>query len=417
MKTDPVKTIRNVKPRKARSSLKAPRKRRSAWYVFGQWCLWILTVFSIAGLLLASFGGCFSPEEIKGIPLMLLTFPAWIVIFLIVSAMDALWCRKALVFCILTFIACANAIWDYCPLNIFGPSEKKYAGCPKLTLLTYNIASYRDLTGEYPGDVNPTLSYIIKVNADVVCLQETDVLLSSAYPRYHITDRQIDTLKRMYPYDLNYGGYLTVLSKYPVEPIHTPRVGKDPKNKWSYYPISVFRLNIEGLPVTLFNVHLRSYQLTADDKKLYREISNGNEVADVADGEMKKDLYEIRYQLIRKVQQSAEKRAVEADLLGNYIEKFGGPNVIVAGDFNDVPGCYTLRKLAGYGMKQVYPKIGFGPMITFNADNFYFRIDHILYRGAFVPLKIARGSLRCSDHYPLVCTFALTGTSDNEKEQ
>ena len=383
--------------------------KRSGWHIFFQILLWLFTVIAIVGLSLACFAGNIEPSHAKGLSLFILTMPVWLTLWFIITILDALWCRKALVFCILAFIACAHAIWEYFPLNVLPPSEKKYSACPKFTLLTYNVSAFKDLQDVYPGDVNPCVSYIIRSNADIVCLQETDVTLTGTYAPFRITASQIDSINSIYPYRLIYGGYLTLLSKYPAESIHTPPVNEDSNSRWSRYPIGVFRINIEGLPVTLFNVHLRSYGLSARDKALYKNIAEGKEIAEAAEVSMTESYREIKNQIYHKVQDAAEKRAFEANVLGNYIEHFGGPNVIVAGDFNDVPGCYTLRRLDDYDLRQVYPEVGFGPLITFNADLFYFRIDHILYRGNLVPLSVSCGSLKCSDHYPLMATFAVTG--------
>ena len=391
-------------PRRGKDAPQAPRKRR-VWHAIGQWLLWILTLATITGLVAASFAGNFNPHNVGWSSLAVLSLPAWILAWLVVTVLDLLWCRKALVFCILAFIACANAIWDYCPLNLFGPSEKKYAECPKFTLLTYNVASFHNQNDEYPGDVNPTVSYLIRKNADVVCLQETEVSLDWPFERYHITRAQVDTINQMYPYRLLYGQFLKVMSKYPIEAIHTPPLTQDTKHKWTIYPIGVFRLNIEGMPVTLFNVHLQSYGLSDSDKEVFAEMTEGKELG--SEDQMKWWIKTAYYQLYRKVRIAGVRRANEADALCRYIEKFGGPNVIIAGDFNDVSGCYTMRRLADFDMRQVYPELGFGPLVTFNADRFYFHIDHVLYRGGLVPLKITKSDIRSSDHYPLEVTFAI----------
>ena len=70
----------------------------------------------------------------------------------------------------------------------------------------------------------------------------------------------------------------------------------------------------------------------------------------------------------------------------------------------------TLRRLADCNMHEVYPEVGFGPMITYYDNNFYFRIDHTLYRGALKPLRMERPSVKFSDHYPNITTFALTNS-------
>ena len=84
-----------------------------------------------------------------------------------------------------------------------------------------------------------------------------------------------------------------------------------------------------------------------------------------------------------------------------WLRLYGGPDVIICGDFNDVPGCHAIRTFADAGFHSVYPSIGFGPMITYNARHLYFCIDHVLYRGALTPLYISKGTLKTSDHYPL----------------
>ena len=65
----------------------------------------------------------------------------------------------------------------------------------------------------------------------------------------------------------------------------------------------------------------------------------------------------------------SEHRGVHAGVQRLYrvfcglIRHYGGPNVIVCGDFNDVPGSYPVRSFADAGFQSVYPKIGFGPII------------------------------------------------------
>ncbi len=48
-----------------------------------------------------------------------------------------------------------------------------------------------------------------------------------------------------------------------------------------------------------------------------------------------------------------------------------GGNVIVCGDFNDVPGCRALRILESAGLTDAYAELGLGPTITFNASHFF----------------------------------------------
>lgn len=379
-----------------RPDSRAQRPQTSIWRRVARASLWTLTAISALGLFAASYGGELSPSQWRGICIVVMTMPAWIVLMLIATVLDALWCRKALILCALAFVSCSSAIWEFSPLNITRPDAAAYASCPRFTFMTYNVGNLCDQTETYPGGVNPTISYILRTQPDVVNLQEVIVL--SAYKNYCITEAQIDSLHRAYPYIIWYGYSQVLMSKYPAEPIHTGSENKAGNE------IAAFRLNIEGTPVTLFDVHLQSFNLTSEDKALYKDLTRLNE----QDGNLRGTLVDVKSQLLHKIQVAAEQRECDIKRLSGYISHYGGPNVIVAGDFNDVPGCYALRRLGDFKLRQVYPEVGFGPMITFNRDRFYFRIDHILYRGDLKPLSITRGSIRYSDHYPLIATFAVT---------
>lgn len=334
---------------------------------------------------------------------MVLAFPAWLSALVCATVLNAIWCRKALVVCAIAFVSCASAIWDFCPLNIINPSPRHYEKTPRFTLLTYNVTNFQDLTDTYDGDVNPTVAYILHTNADIVNLQESAPV--AADNKIHFTQAQVDSLHSAYPYIITSGRTLTLLSKYPAEALHIP---SDPKSKVTDRgdsdKIAGFRINIQGTPVTLFNVHLESYGLTKADKNLYQRITD----LDDPDRRLRAMLRDVRTELFAKVQIAAVLRQREADRLVKLIEHFGGPNVIVAGDFNDAPGCYALRRLADCRLRQVYPELAFGPAITFHADRFYFRIDHILWRGNLKPLRLWKGKVQYSDHYPLTTAFAIT---------
>ena len=381
------------------------KESTSIWRRIERGILWGLTILASLGLIVASYGGEVNPASVKGICLMVMTFPAWALLMLLATLMDLLWCRKALVLCVLVWIACAQPLVNFMPMNILPLRESKYAGDPKFTFLTYNVTNFQDLSDSYPDSINPTISYILKVNADVVNLQEAPVVTPNR--KFHITPEQVDSLYRAYPYILHYAKDQTLLSKYPAEPIHTPMDSVAKRGV-----LAVYRLDIEGTPVTLINVHLQSYGLKPSDKALYREITDLKD----PDGNIKSTLLDVKSELLSKIQAAAVLRAGHTQRVCNYIERFGGPNVIVAGDFNDVPGCYALRRLAEYDMKEVWPHVGFGPMITFHADRFYFRIDHVLYRGALEPLRMTRDKVKYSDHYPLLTTFALTSGNDRSDD-
>ena len=147
--------------------------------------------------------------------------------------------------------------------------------------------------------------------------------------------------------------------------------------------------------VTIYNLHLRSFGLDSDDKALYKDLTQLK-----ADDNIKK----AKRQLVSKINDAAKIRAKQAQIIRAHIDKTGG-NIIACGDFNDVPNCYAVRTISGDKMHDAYAENAFGPTITYNANRFYFRIDHVLYQGNFKAIDIERNNIKSSDHYALLTTF------------
>ncbi|MDE6300179.1 MAG: endonuclease/exonuclease/phosphatase family protein [Muribaculaceae bacterium] len=407
---------------KSGASRKASRKRFkkqvkstvSGWRKAGRIFLWLLMAVVSAGMFISGFSGHIAPASVKWVAFPPMTFPGWLIALILLTVLSAFTYRKPLLLALVTWIGCLHPILEYSPLNFSTPSPKDYPASQRFTFLTYNVANLNDLTGNYDGDVNTTLSYIMRTNADIVSLQEA-VSPAVSGPK-HITPEQVDSLHALYPYIIMYGRSQMIMSKFPVTVVHTGEAemaaalrsksaGSDDLVKPTA-EIAVFRVDVRGTPITVFDLHLQSYNLSGDDKSLYREITDIKDAEKVK--ELKSTISQVRKSLLTKVHEAAVLRQADTERLEQLIAHYGGPNIIVAGDFNDVPGSYVINRLENIGFRQVYTEVGFGPMITFNANRFYFRIDHVLYRGALRPLRMVRGGSRASDHYPLLTTFAIS---------
>ena len=65
-----------------------------------------------------------------------------------------------------------------------------------------------------------------------------------------------------------------------------------------------------------------------------------------------------------------------------------------------------FRSIRGNDLGDAYAETSFGPLITYNRHGFLFHLDQILYRDKFMKaLKVEKGSLKSSDHYPLLSEF------------
>ena len=215
----------------------------------------------------------------------------------------------------------------------------------------------------------------------------------------NVTEDQCARLEAAYPYmHVNSRG-MGIFSRFPVE-VDLIRH----EDQW-LYDVNRYVVDLPGEKITIFNLHLQSLGLTAGDKELYHQLTSGNA----------EDVGVIRTSLISKLTSALRKRAIQAQVVRSAVDSTAG-SVMVCGDFNDIPGCYAQRLILGDDLHDAYCEAGFGPAITYHADRFFFRIDHILYRGNMKPLRSWVGSNPSSDHFPLIAWFELTGNAGQGKE-
>lgn len=362
--------------------------------------LWRATIISVdivvaAALLLSAYSGMVSPIQhggIWGVFPLALPFILYTVLILLAVQIFFLW-RGAIILMLAIAVA-LYPVLDVFPLNFTTPKVPE--GAETFTLMSYNAHQFVPSHEKAVTDTtyNPTLQYILETDADIVCLQEA-TYLGTPNPKY-LTGEQIQSYHHQYPEVLIDGRDLAILSKYPVEAIHTDAL-TNPYYKGA--SLGIYRVTLpSGRRITIFNVHMASMRMRQEDRDVYVELTRLHP----------ESLETVKSQLIHKLSESAVNRAVQTQQLLRYLRLYGGPDVIVTGDFNDVPTCYTLRELADVGFRSAYSDAGLGPIITFADERMYFRIDHTLYRGDIRPVKSRTGSNHSSDHYPLLTTFYLT---------
>lgn len=366
--------------RKTDTSLpKAPK--RSLLQRFLRGFALIIDLVAVAALLVSGYAGCVSPlSHSSWWGAFPLAFPIcfWVVIVLLL--MQLLWHRRGALLLALGLVACGGPVLTYFPLHILSPEAPD--GAERFSLMTYNTYSRALVKNKDTG----LAEFILKENADIVCTQEAFRL---AQPRRSAeAQRCADSLKARYPHIVFGGrtGTQAILSKYPVENIHLDvKVRNFPSGDVAAYRVTL----PSGRKIAVFNVHLYSFGLSNTP---LREAAEN-----VREGRI----------VFNKLRTAAEGRAREVNKLIQWLRLYGGPDVIICGDFNDVQGSHAIRTFADVGFRSVYPEIGFGPINTYNARYLYFCIDHVLYRGDLEPLSIRKGRLKNSDHYPLTVDFAL----------
>lgn len=376
----PPATQRKDGPAKSRgASRKSPLRRllRAAMTAF---CIAVALCLIVTG-----YAGYISPlthNSLWGVLPLLFPIVFWVCV--VTGIIGLFVFRRATYIMTAAMIICLGAVLDYCPVHFTSPEVAP--DTETFTLQSYNCWGMKLRDGNHRG-YNPQVSEIIATNADIVCLQEGYGLYINS--RHDVTAAQMDTIHRLYPH-ISFGGCdgaQVLLSKYEIEPIHLDVT----KKTFPDGDLAAYRVTLpSGRRITLFNVHLQSMHIKSDDVK----------TDSINPGDIRK--------VTNKLRNAAKGRARECNKIVQWIRQYGGPDVIVCGDFNDVQGCYTLHTLEDYGFKSAYTSTGLGPMITYNANRLYFRIDHVMYRGDLKALKMTKSDVKYSDHYPVCVEFAVT---------
>ena len=360
----------------------ANKKGRSVFMRFLRGLAMFIDLVAVGLLLLTGYSGMVSPlSHSAWWGVMPLAFPIVFWIVAVLLCIQLLWFWRGALVLFVGMVVCAGPVLDYFPLHMLQP--KAPVGAEEFTLLTYNTHS------DTMVDVGKTdlSDYILARDADIICTQEAYMLAYSR--REQEVQQRVDSLRIRYPYILFGGktGGQGILSKYPVENIHLD-VSSPLFNSGD---VAAYRITLPtGRRICIFNVHLRSFGLTNTP---LREASENR-----AESE----------EVIAKLMTASVDRARQVNKIVQWLRLYGGPDVIICGDFNDVQGCHAIHTFADVGFKSVYPEIGFGPMTTYNAKHLYYCIDHVLYRGDLKPLWLKKGTLKASDHYPLEVCFAIS---------
>lgn len=358
----------------------------------------VVSIIIFALTILAAYGGRFDTDYFTWPAILVLVMPylAWATLLITVA-----WVCCGRIFAgalgVLTVLVSWSPITTASPVSM---SKRATEGARTFKLMTYNMIHGWDLE-DLGGRSNRTVRYIIDSGCDIVCLQELMKFDGKEIPLF--TPEQQDSLLAAYPYQAGSPAVDTkVISKFPVtyvdgrEYIH---------EKYDVRRYTFYKLNVDGHPLTLVNLHLQSFMLSSKEKDVITDIKN-LETFKTNYRAIKGDLYD-------KLKRGFRKRKEDARILRDAIEGIGGA-LIICGDFNDVPESFAYRLLRGDDLRDAYVETGFGPMITYNRHAFYFHLDQIMYRGPLKALSVKKGTIRSSDHYPLIAEFEFTPESDRK---
>ena len=288
--------------------------------------------------------------------------------------------RYALV-SLITFLVCFAQIHAFFPIN----TDRQFVPKGGIKVLSYNILS-NNINASNTNKENATIAYLDAADADIICLQEfhfatlkkrKQLLKKYPYKSYNLSNESQATAH-----------HLGCLSKYPILSSEKLKLESTSNGCTKY------RILHESDTIVVYNCHLQTNGLAENDKSTYKQLL-ANPIENIDNKDTKT--------LVKKLRNSAAKRAGQVDVIIADMAKESSPYIIVCGDFNDSPISYTCRRLRKQ-LDDAYIGSGNGPGISYNRHGMYYRIDHILHSSQFKAYNCTVDrSIRVSDHYPIFC--------------
>lgn len=337
-------------------------------------------VATIAVMLMVGWSGLVNPVSHAVLANAGLAFPAFLLVNFAFLVLWVIIKPKGALIPLLGYLLCYHPVRAYIPFNV-----QREAPEGSVKVLSYNVWMFSGW--EDRSRPNPIARYLLRQNADIVCLQE-------ATPEQEVMDNLRRELGRVYQYSdtsvMESGGdMMLVYSKYPIkghEQVPYASVGNHS---------AAFKIDVDGQEVIVINNHLESIGFTDEDKKQFKSLVKGKLEGDTAQQESRR--------IIDKLADASAIRAPQADAVARYIARNAGKSIICVGDFNDGPLSYARRKVAT-DLTDCYIESANGPGISYHKSGFYVRIDNILCSPDWQPYGCkVDNSIKSSDHYPIYC--------------
>lgn len=333
----------------------------------------VATVLVISGWSSHLYSPSFPILSLAGMafPAVFLANALFLLIFLLT-------CRRALPIPILAIILTIKPLLTYCPLNF--KHVPVNADDSQLTFLSYNV-HYFQCIGETCSDKdNPIIRYISECPADIICLQESNC---GTVSKMIANDGKFQSeLKYVYNSDC-----VSVLSRWPIIGQRHEKF-KDSNNDYFYCRI------LKGDDtLAVYSCHFQSIGLKQNEIDDYNKlIAHPQDTSSIRGSKS----------AVSKIAAASIKRAEQADMVAELLDKETARYIILCGDFNDTPLSYSHNVIASR-LTDIYRKSGFGPGISYHENRLYFRIDHAFCSSSLTPVscRIDR-SVKASDHYPVL---------------
>lgn len=346
-------------------------------------------------LVCCAYAGAIDPQRFILAPFLGLAFMPILVLLALALICALIWRRWiAVAVVIVSLMATAPIIKLFMPLNSSDEAPPVPADPTMiLKVMTYNVLSFNYNEPNLSAEPSATMRLILDANPDVVLLQEGTPGgvefegITSIVP-------YLAEIKKKYPYCYYSNEGLNLMSKYPftTQLLGMPQHERSPlgynRNGLSYLA-RAFDLQLpSGKQIRLVDFRLQSYHLSFGKNQVVRVSPD------------------VKPSRLERMRRSFALRDENATALRKVIDD-SPANLIVCGDMNDITASHVYRVISGNDLKDAWAEAGNGYAYTYNRFGLYYRIDHILYRGAIRAIDAERLKGGSSDHYPIMVTFDM----------
>ena len=275
--------------------------------------------------------------------------------------------------------------------NFFQPVPNFGSVSGGVKIVSYNVHYFSKDIVRKQTDYPRVVEYLRKVNADIICLQETRLFKTGKLSPDAIRDALPGIRHYHLAHSISYAGPMT-LSKYPI--VRLGEIRFEHSANMVLFSDIVFR---RGDTVRVYNCHFQSYRITPEDYSLTDPDKTGTNEQQLREAKLISKKMIIAFSI----------RARQARTVAAHINKCPYP-VIVCGDFNDTPLSYTYHILENQ-LKDSFTEAGFGISNTYNGFIPLLRIDYILHSQNFKTISYQRDQIDLSDHFPVVTKIIKIG--------
>ena len=346
-------------------------------------------------LVCCAYAGAIDPQRFILAPFLGLAFMPILVLLALALICALIWRRWiAVAVVIVSLMATAPIIKLFMPLNSSDEAPPVPADPTMiLKVMTYNVLSFNYNEPNLSAEPSATMRLILDANPDVVLLQEG---APGGVEFEEITSivPYLSEIKKKYPYCYYGNEGLNLMSKYPftTQLLGMPQHERSPlgynRNGLSYLA-RAFDLQLpSGKQIRLVDFRLQSYHLSFGKNQVVRVSPD------------------VKPSRLERMRRSFALRDENATALRKVIDD-SPANLIVCGDMNDITASHVYRMICGNDLKDAWAEAGNGYAYTYNRFGLYYRIDHILYRGAIRAIDAERLKGGSSDHYPIMVTFDM----------